>query len=86
VRPERNRLHDSALDGLLGAALLPGVPTEIAARALLGALRVYEMDGNISQARALAADLSSLHPTSLEAASARKWLNANPVPPQPKPN
>lgn len=86
VRPEQNRLHDSALDGLLGAALLPGVPTEIAARALLGALRVYEMDGNISQARAVAADLSLLHPTSHEAAFARKWLNANPVPPQPKPN
>lgn len=86
VRPERNRLHDSALDGLLGAALLPEVPAEIAARALLGALRVYEMDSNISQARAVAADLVSLHPTSNEAASARKWLNANPVPPQPKSN
>ena len=86
VRPERNRLHDSALDGLLGAALLPGVPPEMAARGLLGALRVYEMDGNPPHARAVATDLASLHPTSNEAASARDWLNANPLPPQPKAN
>jgi hypothetical protein len=86
VRPERNRLHDSALDGLLGAALLPGVPSEIAARALLGALRVYEMEGNLPHARAVATDITSLHPTSKEAASAREWLNANPAPSQPKPN
>jgi len=86
VRPERNRLHDSALDGLLGAALLPGVPSEIAARALLGALRVYEMEGNLPNAKAVATDIASLHPTSKEAASAREWLNANPAPSQPKPN
>jgi hypothetical protein len=86
VRPERNRLHDSALDGLLGAALLPGVPSEIAARALLGALRVYEMEGNLPHAKAVATDLASLHPTSNEANSAREWLNANPAHSQPKPN
>jgi hypothetical protein len=86
VRPERNRLHDSALDGLLGAALLPGVPPEMAARGLLGALRVYEMDGDLPHAKAVSTDIASLHPTSKEAASAREWLNANPAPSQPKPN
>jgi hypothetical protein len=86
VRPERNRLYESALDGLLGAALLPGVPPEMAARALLGALRVYEMEGDLPQAKAVATDITSLHPTSKEAASAREWLNANPLHPQPNAN
>ena len=76
VRPERDRLHASALDGLLGAALLPGVPGELAARGLRAAMDIYVLAGDQDRASAVAQDLAAFHAGTGEAAAALEWLGA----------
>jgi hypothetical protein len=85
VRPERDRLHACALDGLLGAALLPGVPSELAARGLRAALDVYALAGDTVRARAVAGDLAASHAGTAEAVSAHEWLGAQQEKAQVKP-
>jgi hypothetical protein len=88
VRAERNRLHAAALDNLLGAALLPGVPVELSARALAEAFHVYQLAGDSTGARAVAGDLASLHPGSTEARLVTQQIEAHtqtlPAEPQTK--
>ncbi len=78
ARPERDRMHEAALDGLLGAALLPGVPGDLAARGLRWALDVYALAGDQVRAREVAGDLASFYADTVEAKAAVEWLNANP--------
>ena len=84
VRAERYRLYESALDHLLGAALLQGVPGELAARGLGVALEVCALAGDHVRARAVAGDLVVFHPGTGEAKYAVEWLQANPERTQPK--
>jgi len=78
ARPERDRMHEAALDGLLGAALLPGVPSDVAARALCRALDVYTLAGDRVRAREVAEDLAAFYAETLEAKAALNWLSKNP--------
>jgi hypothetical protein len=84
VRAERDRLYESALDHLLGAALLQGVPGELAARGLRMALEVFAQAGDLVRTRAIAEDLVVFHPGTMEARYAVEWLQANPEQAQPK--
>lgn len=85
VRPERDRLHASALDCLLGAALLPGVPGELAARGLRAAMDVHALAGDTVRARVVAQDLAAFHAGTGEAAAALEWLGAQREKADPKP-
>jgi hypothetical protein len=78
VQPERDRLHASALDHLLGTALLPGVPGELAARGLRAAMDVYILAGQTGQAETLATDLATFYAGSSEAVSALEWRESQP--------
>ena len=70
-------MHETALDCLLGAALLPGVPRELAARGLQGALRVYEQAGDRVRAGQIARDLATVYRGTAEAKAAVDWLDAD---------
>ena len=83
VRAGRYRLYESALDHLLGAALLQGVPGELAARGLRTALEVCALAGDHVRARAVAGDLVVFHLGTVEAKYAVEWLQANPERAQP---
>jgi hypothetical protein len=84
ARPERERLYQSTLDHLLGAALVFGAPAELAARARLIALEVYANEGEASRATALAEEIMAFHTDSAEAKAALAWLSKQP--PQAGPN
>ena len=74
ARPQRNRLYESTLDQLLGAALLPGAPSELAVRARFCALKVCEAAGELHRAALLAEDILVFHSATAEANTAREWL------------
>jgi hypothetical protein len=78
--PERDRLHCGALDNLLGAALLPGVPGALAARARSCALEVFDSAGERPRAAMVAGDIIRFHAGTSEAAAAREWLQTNSLP------
>jgi hypothetical protein len=73
-----DRLRASAMDHLLGAALLQGVPGELAASGLRAAMDVSILTGEPDRARTLAADLAAFYAGSREAASALEWLGSLP--------
>ncbi len=85
ARPQRDRLYQSALDNLLGAALLPGAPAELTVRALICALEIYSAEGEFSRAAMLARDIIAFHPESTEATLAGDWLRARPTQPDSEP-
>jgi hypothetical protein len=86
IRETVRGLIESALDNLLGTTLLPGVPSELAARGLGTALGVYQLSGNRARAGTIANDLITYHPKSQEARSALEWLRTNPDLSHKKPN
>ena len=85
ILPEWDRLQASALDGLLGAALLPGVPGELAARGLRAAMDVHALAGDTVRARMVAQDLAAFYAGTGEAAAALEWLDAQREGPHSKP-
>ncbi len=85
ARPQRDRLYQSALDNLLGAALLPGAPAELTVRALYCALEIHSAEGERHRAATLARDIIAFHPESPEAMLARDWLRTQPTEADSKP-
>jgi hypothetical protein len=78
IRDKIRHSLEIALDNFLGTAILPGVPSELAAQAMSGAWGVYQLTGDRSRAKTVANDLVTFHPKSPEARSAAEWLKMDP--------
>ncbi len=76
IRPERHRLYHTALDLFLYPALFYGSEMMAAARGLWAACELYQLGGEVENARATALDLVTLYPDTLEARQAEKFLAA----------
>jgi hypothetical protein len=85
VRPERDRLYHAALDSLLAAALLPGAPGELAARARLCAMEVCDAAGERHRSASLAEDIIAFHLGTSEARTAQEWLQTHRIMADSKP-
>jgi hypothetical protein len=80
VRPQRNALHDTAMDHYMFAHLYHGDRPEAAARGLWAAIQVMLHSGDKSAAAARAADLRALYPATHEAALAEPLAKQAPKP------
>jgi hypothetical protein len=74
VRPVRNQLYNEALDLFLFPYLFFGSDMENAARGLWGAVRVYELGGDLVNARESCRDLTQLYAQTRFAALAEEFL------------
>lgn len=87
VRPERHRLYHGALDLFLYPALFYGSEIGAASRGLWAACEIYQLGGDVANARTTAEDLTVLYPETPEAHKAETFLAAlaleNPVETKP---
>ncbi len=78
IIPERHRLYNEALDEYLFPYLFFGSETEAAARGLWGATGVYELVGELENARETSRDILRIYPESQYAANAKALLEKLP--------
>lgn len=80
VRPQRNALHDAAMDHYMFAHLYHGDRPEAAARGLWAAIQVMVHSGDKSAAATRAGDVRALYPGTNEAALAEPLAKLAPPP------
>ncbi len=82
VRPERNRLYHETLDLLLYPYLFHGTQESASARGLIEAARLLAGAGETGPARELASDITTLYPSTPQAAEASRLLTTLTPPPK----